>query len=202
MGFVDKEEGKFFTIYQGKCTVRVPEGTPNAISRVNKMGKTVYEVFRDSFVGTLTGITTKDGEYGKMWNFSFKDEGETYTLTLPYSNSYAKAFLKMLPNIDLTKKMKVSPSLKEEDGKPKTTLFINQDGVAIKHKYTRENPNGLPEMERITVKGQEVWDDTKQLAFLEEMIKRDIRPKLGAALAVAPAPQVDIDGESTEEIPF
>ncbi len=179
MGLNTKEEGNFITILGGKFSQRVPEGTPGAVTRVNKMGKTVTEKFYDNFTGKLVNIKTQDGEYGKSWIFSFKDREDIYNLQLSYSNSFATAFLKMLPNIDLTKEMKISPSTKiGEDGKNKSSLFVNQDGVSLKHAYTKDAPNGMPDMEQVTVKGQQVWDDTKRLAFLYTMVATVIIPKL------------------------
>lgn len=178
MGFENREGGKFFTILGGKFSERVQAGTPGAVERINKVGKTVHELFHDSFTGKLVNIRTSDGEYGKQWLFDFKDGAEIRTLQLSYSNSYAMNILKMLPNVDLTKEMKVQPSQKMEDGKAKSSLFISQDGVTLKHAYTKDNPNGLPPMEQITIKGQLVWDDTKRLEFLEGMVNRDILPKL------------------------
>lgn len=180
MGLNTRQEGNFITILGGKFCIRVAEGSDGAVTRVNKMGKTVHEKFYDNFTGRLIGIKTQDGEYGKSWIFSFKDKEDVYHLQLSYSNSFATAFLKMLPNVDLAKEMKVSPSVKEVDGKNKSSLFINQDGVAIKHAYTRETPNGMPDMEQVTVKGQLVWDDTKRIAFLYEMVAKNIIPELEA----------------------
>ncbi len=198
MGFQDRTGGKYFTILQGKFAIRVQEGTPGAVARVNKVQKTVYEIFHDSFTAKLINIRTRDGEYGKSWEFDFKDGSEVYTLQLSYSNSYATNILKMLPNIDLTKEMKLQPSQKIEDGKTKSSLFISQDGKTLKHAYTKENPNGLPPMEQVTVKGQPVWDDSKRLVFLEEMVNRDILPKLPKE---APAPAVS-DAEKTADEVF
>jgi len=178
MGLEQKSEGKFITILQGKFCQRVEEGTLGAIARVNKLGKTVFEKYYDSFTGKLVSIKVQDGAYGKTWNFGFKDKEEVYTLQLSYSNSFATQFLKMLPNIDLTKEMKLSPSVKEVDGKNRSSLFVNQDGVALKHAYTRENPNGMPDMEQVTVKGELVWDDTKRIDFLYNMVLTTIIPKL------------------------
>lgn len=179
MGLDNREGGKFITILNGKFCQRVADNTEGAIARVNKLGKTVYEKFYDSFTAKLVGIRTQDGgAYGKNWLFDFQDQKDVYHLQLSYSNSFATAFLKMLPNIDLTKEMKLSPSVKEVDGKNKSSLFVNQDNVAIKHAFTKDKPNGLPQMEQVQVKGQLVWDDTKRLAFLEEMVKTQILPKL------------------------
>lgn len=178
MGLENREGGNYITILGGKLCQRVPEGTEGAITRVNKVGKTVHERFYDSFTGKLINISVKDGDYGKSWNFVFRDKEDDYTLQLSYSNSFATAFLKMLPNIDLTKEMKVTPVVKEVDGKDRSSLFVNQDGQTVKHAYTKENPNGMPDMEQVEVKGQKVWDDSKRIAFLYEMVQRDILPKL------------------------
>jgi len=210
MGLEQRLDGKYITIYSGKFCQRVPEGTEGAITRVNKIGNTVHEKFYDSFTGKLESIKTRDGEYGKTWNFGFRDREDLYTLQLSYSNSFSTAFLKILPNIDLTQEMKVSPLVKEVDGKKRSSLFVNQNGVALKHAYTRDIPNGMPEMEQITVKGDLVWDDTKRMVFLQDMVDTRIIPKLeemkstavaeaGIAPATEPAPADDIN---PDEIPF
>lgn len=178
MPLENREGGNFITILNGKFCQRVPEGTEGAVARVNKLSKTVYEKFYDSFTAKLINIKTQDGAYGKNWLFVFKDSADVYNLQLSYSNSFATAFLKMLPNIDVTKEMKLSPSIKEVDGKNKSSLFVNQDGQTIKHAYTRENPKDMPDLEEILVKGQKMWDDTKRIAFLHAMVERDILPKL------------------------
>ena len=179
MGLQQRDEGNYITILGGKFCQRVKEGTPDALTRVNKLGKTVHEKFYTSFTGHLIDIQVRDGSYGKSWNFSFKDKEDIYILQLSYSNSFSTAFLKMLPNVDLSKEMKVSPSVKEVDGKNKSSLFINQDGEAIKHAYTMADPKGMPDMEQLTIKGEKVWDDTKRIAFLYDMVQKDIIPKLG-----------------------
>lgn len=178
MGLQNRQSGNYITILGGKFCQRVQEDTEGAIKRVNKIGNTVYEKFYESFTGKLIDIKVQDGTYGKTWNFVFKDTKDPYTLQLSYSNSFSTAFLKMLPNIDLTKEMVLSPSVKEVDGKNRSSLFVNQDGKAIKHAYTRETPNGMPDMEQIVIKGAKVWDDTKRLAFLQDMVDTQILPKL------------------------
>lgn len=190
MGLEQREEGNYITILGGRFCQRVQEGTEGAETRVNKLGKTVHEKFYDSFTGKLIDIKVKDGNYGKTWNFSFKDKEEVYILQLSYSNSFATAFLKMLPNIDLSKEMKVTPSVKEVDGKNRSSLFVNQDGVAVKHAYTMAEPNGMPDMEQVEVKGEKIWDDTKRIAFLHNMVVKDILPKLGVSSTRS---QVDVD---------
>lgn len=203
MGLEIRTGGNYITILQGKFCQRVPEGTEGAIKRINKLGNTVYEKFYDSFTGKLTSIKIQDGTYGKTWNFTFRDKGEPYTLQLSYSNSFATAFLKMLPNIDLNEEMRVSPSVKEIDGKTRSSLFVNQGKKTIKHAYTRENPNGMPDMEQIVVNGAKVWDDTKRLEFLEKMVNEKIIPNLNQEIDIADTLEDDMDyseDNNTEEI--
>lgn len=190
MAFEDRTGGKYFNIYKGKFAIRTSADDPKGIARVNKNEKTVHEIYHDSFVGKLLAIRTKTSEaYGRSWEFDFKDGQEVYTLQLPYSNGYATTFLKILPNIDLSQEMKLQPDMKIVDGKTRSSLFISQNGTTLKHAYTKDVPNGLPNMVQVMVKGQPVWDDTDRLAFLEEMVNRDILPKLPIASAVAPASQ-------------
>lgn len=210
MALENREAGNYITILGGRFCQRVPEGTPGAEQRTNKLGKVVFEKFYTSFTGRLLDIKTQDGTYGKSWVFDFIDEGEVYHLQLSYSNSFATQFLKILPHIDLSKPMKVSPSVKEVDGKSKSSLFVNQDGIALKHAFTRENPNGLPDMEEVVVKGQKTWDDTKRLEFLYNMVQTKILPKLyetGVQGAVEDALKDPLDTlvdemKNSEEEPF
>jgi len=203
MGLEQREGGNFISILGGKFCQRVPQGTEGAVERVNKLGKVVHERYYDSFTGKLVNIKTQDTPYGKQWVFDFKDKEEVYHLQLSYSNSFAANILKILPNADLTKEMKVSPQTKEIDGKQRSSLFINQGGVALKHAYTKENPNGMPQWEQLMVKGVQVWDNTKELEFLEAMVKRDILPKLeGNTAEVKADAEFDALGaEATAENP-
>ncbi len=210
MGLETRQGGNFITILGGKLCQRVPEGTEGSIERTNKIGNVVHEKFYDNFTGKLKGIEVREGTYGKTWNLMFQDKKEVYTLQLSYSNSFATAFLKMLPNIDLNKEMKLSPSTKEVDGKNKSSLFINQDGKALKHAYTRENPNGMPDMEQLTIKGVLVWDDTKRLVFLQEMVDTKILPELNrikqaegnAEMLGGTVEEPPVKKEEAENIPF
>lgn len=179
-GLENITRGNYISILQGKFAQRVPEGTEGAITRVNKTGRTVHEKFYDRFTGVLTDIRVKDSDaYGKTWEFVFDADGTEYIIQMPYSGSFSAQFLKMLPNIDISKKMTLTPVTEIEDGKTKSSLFVNQDGNPVKHAFTRANPNGMPEMKKIMVKGQEVWDDSDILIFLTNMVNETILPKLG-----------------------
>jgi len=185
MGLQNYEGGNWITIFEGKFTQKAKEGAEGASSRVNKNDKTVWEKSYDSFTAKLVGIKTMDGAYGKSWVFDFQDAEEIYHLRLSYSSGYAQAFLKMLPNIDVKKEMRLQPQMTIVDGKPKTALFVNQDSKPIKHAFTKENPNGLPPWEQVTVNGVKVWDSSVQLEFLYNIAMTAIVPNLDAPTVVA-----------------
>lgn len=179
MGLGNREGGKYITILGGRFAIKAKEGEPGVEMRTNKIGNVVWEKFYDHFTAKLVNIRIRESaQYGKNWEFDFRDGGDVYTLQLSYSNSFATNLLKVLPNVNLEEEMKLQPVQKTEDGKTKSSLFVSQNGVTLKHAYTMDNPNGLPPMEKVMVKGQEVWDDSKRLLFLQAMVERDILPQL------------------------
>jgi hypothetical protein len=190
----------YLSIGDGKITKRVKQPTDISQSRTLKNGNVIHEEIYDGVSGIITDIKTHDHpSFGRFWNVSIQDGEEKYILQMNYSGGYASAFLKTLPNVDLTKRVRFSPSMKIEGDKKKVTLFLNQDGKALKHFYTKENPNGLPQMVQIKVKGKLQWDDSDLMSFLERMVVNDIFPKLSKTATPEPA----MAGEETEdEMPF
>ena len=149
---------------------------------MNKMGKIVHEEFMDGLSGRITEIKTKDHpDYGKFWLITLTDGDWSGVVQIKYSSGYASAFLKMLPNVDLSKDVTIVPKMTIDGDKKKASLFIMQDGTPLKHFYTKDNPNGLPQMKKIKVKGKETWDDTEMMEFLEKMVFTEVVPKLNGA---------------------
>ena len=124
------------------------------------------------------------------------NDGDKAILQMPFSSGTASSFIKALPNVDLSKDVKLSPKMEEKDGKKKTTLFVNQGGKAAKWFWTKDNPGDLPQMKKIKIKGKESWDDSDQLEYFENYIKEEILPKINAS--EAPVSSVNED----EDAPF
>jgi hypothetical protein len=175
----------FYSISNGKIVRQFQNKTADSVERVNKNGKTVHEEFYDYLDGVIANIETKENEYGKFWYVTLDDAGVNQVLQFNYSSGYANGFLKALPNVDLSQKVKLIPSSKKEGDKTKTTLFINQHGNAIKWAYTKESPNGIPELKQIKRKGKTEWDDSEIMEFLEKMVNTEILPKLKSFKEVA-----------------
>lgn len=197
----------YLNVADGKIVRRFQNATKDSKERVlakgPNAGKVVHEEHYSFVEGLITDIQTKDSEYGKSWLVTIQDGEEKYILQMDYSGGYSSAFLKALPNVDLSKKVKLSPKMTVEGDKKKTTMFVNQGGTAAKHFYTKDEPNGLPAMKKIKVKGKEQWDDSDMMAFFEAMVKNEILPQLNASKYDAVAEAVTEDEEDhLKDLPF
>lgn len=211
MGLETNNRAIYLSIGEGKITRRVNEPTGKSKQRTTKEGRVVNEEIYDAISGHLIDIkVTTHEKYGKFWAIYLKDGEDVFCLQTNYSGSYASAFLKALPNADLTERVKLIPYMKIVDGKEKPTLFISQGGHALKHFYTKEEPKGLPQMVQRKVKGQMVWDDTDMLEFLEKMVMTEIVPKLPKSGTAQPANSkdsiegIEVEAEeiNTNDLPF
>jgi len=173
-----QSKGVFLSISNGKLVQQVKEKTDKTITRTNKMGREVHELFYDTLSGHLVDVKTKESEYGKFWVFVFKDGDTYYNVETNYSSGYAVSFLKALPNADLTNVITIAPKLIIDGDKKNSVLFINQDGKGLKHFWTKDNPGELPQLKKIKVKGKDTWDDSDRLAYLEEYVKNNILAKI------------------------
>lgn len=188
MGAIKQTSAIYLTIADGKICRRLQTKTPDAIERVTKEGKLVYEEFYKGWKGKITNIKTRENDYGKSWMIELTDEFGVYFLQMPYSSGYSASFLKALPNVDLTKDVTLTPKLTIEGEKKRSTMFISQDGTGIKWAYTKDNPNGIPELKQIKVKGKTTWDDSDIMEFLENMVNTEILPKLNGEVAEEESP--------------
>jgi hypothetical protein len=183
----------FLQISNGKIVRQVKSAVEGSVSRVNKLGREVHELFYDSITGVITDVETRESEYGKSWVVSIKSEGKLYKLEFNYSSGYATTFLKALPNVSFGNNVTLSPKLIIDGDKKKSVLFISQDNKGLKHFFTKDNPNGLPDLKKIKIKGKDSWDDSDRMEFLEQYVKDNILPMMKSDL------QDSIEGE---EVPF
>lgn len=195
----------YLTISNGQICKKVSKPTSISKERVNKNGVTVNEEYYKGWRGLITAIEVREHkDFGKFWNITLTDDQGDAILQMNYSSGYSAAFLKTLPNIDLKSDVIISPSLKIEGDKKKTSIFVTQHGVPLKWYYTKDNMNGLPELKKIRVKGKDQWDDSDIMEFLEKMVNTEIIPKL-PKLGSKAAAIIDEDiepEENMEDAPF
>jgi len=191
----------YLSVADGNLVRSFREATSESTQRVTKTGKLVHEEKYKDLTGLLVGAETKENDFGKQWCLKFKDGEDNYIVNMPYSSRYSASFLKALPNIDLTKNIKFMPwsMIDKNDATKKVTgiTCYQNDGngmVKVQPAFTKDAPNGLPEMKQIKVKGKVTWDDSDMTEFLENVAK-----KCFAKIAVAPTNDEGFEGE---EAPF
>ena len=187
----------YLSVADGYLVRSFKEANANTTERVTKTGKLVHEERFKDLTALLVGGETKENDYGKQWAFKFTDDGITYIVNVSYSSRYASSFLKALPNIDLSIPVKFMPwSMvdKNDPLKKVTGITCYQSGNKIAPAFTKDNPNGLPEMKQIKVKGKITWDDSDMTEFLEAVAVKHF--------AAINASVQTVTEEEIEETPF
>lgn len=181
----------FLSVVGGKISQKVKPETPNAVKRVNKMGNDIYELQFTKLSGILNDVKLKeDDTYGNQYELYLQDADENYVLQVPQSGRLASSFLSRLPNIDRTSYIEINTWASEEDGKTKQFLTVRQNNKVVQPYFSKDNPNGLPALEQKKVKGQLVWDDSEQIEFYKELVKKTFTGK--------PAPKPEIESDLDE----
>lgn len=221
-GAQNAEQGRriYYNVSGGKFIRRVSEPTdtskPRILEKGENAGKEVHEEHFDEIAGRLISVKVETNDWGKRWAFEIDTEedgnGEVSIIQTPYSSGYASAILSRIPNLDLKKdvlfrgyKFRDKTANKERQG---VTLYQNTSAPAgkIAPYYTKENPNGCPDMVKITVNGSEQWDSTERMKFFESMVEGlGFEPAPAAAPATAPAAPdtvAEFEDEATDEPPF
>jgi hypothetical protein len=207
MGAVLDNNVIYLSITDGKISRRVKEQTEGSVQRTTKEGKIVHELLYKGWKGRITNISTKDHPtYGRSWLITLSDDDGDAVLQMNYSSGYSSAFLKTLPNIDFSKDVTLIPSIKMEGDKKKTSLFVMQDGSALKHFWNKDNPGECPSLEKTKVKKNgkvtEEWNDYEMMIFLERYVTEKVLPKLKNAKAVTSAPVTAGEDEESDDLPF
>lgn len=140
----------------------------------------------DELEGIITDIKYKKEEYNgteseKLY-VSIESDGTTYIVGMHSDSSYARSLLSFLGNADLTRRLNIKPDLRTEvkDNKEyqKYTMFVNQDGKYLKSYFTKEHPNGMPTLKKVTLNGKTAWDKTDVMEFLKNFVNTKLLPKI------------------------
>lgn len=179
MGLNSSTKGNrtFISIVNGKFAQRVEKSTPNSVHRVieNKKDgskKDVWELIYDTVDGVITSIEVDEsGSFGDQLKINMSDGGNHFTVTLSMSGREAKNFLCLLKNVDLKKPVILSPYNFESKTDDRQVIGMNtyQGGIGkefkVKPHFSKETPNGLPQVPenadkdefKITMKQQEIY---------------------------------------------
>jgi len=161
----------FLSVADGNLVRSFKDANENTQQRVTKTGKTVHEQKFKDLTGMITGIETKENDYGKQYVITFLDGEMTYKVNLPYSSRYSSSFIKALPGVKKDEPVRFMPwsMTDKKDATKKVTGITMYQPDKIAPAFTKETPNGLPQMVKIKVKGKETWDDSAMSEFLEKV---------------------------------
>ena len=184
MGLTNSEasNSKIVTIVKGKFTIRLMDDTdhPNAVEREITMGgnagKIVKELQCTGIEGTIERCYVDESDYGaNLITELIDDEGARFKLQIALDSQFFGQYAKRMPNIDTAKPLFLGLGYDRERGR--NFLYARQGEDKVSMAYTKDNPNGLPEPTKKTVKGKEVWDWEEQENFLYE-VAMDFSSKL------------------------
>lgn len=219
MGFIQSpalQGATYFTISDGKCRIRLKEATEGCITRVTKDGNTVHEFVHDQFVGKLQSASVVDTDFGKQWKLVFADASSNYVLSLKYTSGYAKTLVMALCNSKFDPRMPITIkpySFAPKDNPNKTIIgcTVSQFDQKLERPYCSPRdpePAGrqlLPDLEVMQVRGETIYDDTKQLEF----IRSEFEAKVIARLTSTPTPIQSpvatveaVEGDDDGALPF
>lgn len=169
---LNKSEGLsivYLNVADGRLVRQYKEKNDKTIERVTTTGKTVYEEYFKDLTGYITSITTRDTDFGKQLQVVIKDGEENYIISMKFGSRNASSFLKALPNVDKDEEVRVMPWIMKDRldiTKKITGITIYQNNIKVPPAFTKDNPNGLPQMKQFKVKGKIQWDDTEMMDFL------------------------------------
>lgn len=191
-------KGRYYSIIQGSFRTQVPKDHPDAVEReweaTDGTKGTKWEREVKAVIGFIKDIQIVDTEFGTQVKVFFDedDEGDQKIVALNAKSREGEDFLKKLPNIDLSKEVRLRPFKFEGDrGDDVRGMEVVQqdDEGSFKRKITnffydpetKENLNGFPKPEGDT--DMFTKDDWK-IYFLQankwlvNYIQKNILPKL------------------------
>lgn len=191
---------------KGMFVRRMDKPNKDTIERVlekgPKKGEIVYEYHFNWFEGQLLSIRRQAHEqYGISYEFEFDvspnpEEKKIFVLKLNHDSGYAKNILMKLPNCDLKEDLcltsyKFTPT---GQSKPRMGISVSQNDNKVPAAFTKDEPNGMPQIKQVVINGKSVWDSTEQMEFFEKMLEDNIRPLLAKNVKeVVMTPQEHMD---------
>lgn len=104
------------------------------------------------------------------------DKNDRYCLQMRSDSGYFRAFCNSLKTGDIKKPITITPNFQNKNDKPVTTIFIKQDGIALKHAYTLKNMGDLPALKKTEFKDEILYDSTDQIDFWKKWLTESLQP--------------------------
>jgi hypothetical protein len=188
----------YFFLYNGEIrrTLKAEEITEELqndpevkiMKRTNKMGREVTEQVYDMLNGKITFIGIEDKivsgvDYKELQIKIEHPEDGIGFLQMRLDSRFASEFLRKAVRLDLSKEVLMYPTQIKEGEQVKQFFTVKQanengEDVAVPLFFTKDYPNGMPEIEVTTRKnGKKDYDDTDRVEFFEKMVAGYFHPK-------------------------
>lgn len=204
MGLNEGTNKTFIRISDGQIALSVNSDFPGATKVVNSdTGKVTWVKYYRSIDGYLTKLENKQNHFDKKsynWVLTIEDEDKTYELSIKERSGYGRSLMNSLPNVDFTKRITFSPYLKVDGSNKKATLYLSQDNKNVEWFFTRENPNGLPELVAHTdARGNTTYDDSAIKDFYLKYVQDVIVPRIEKAAVSSDLAAIEHASEQISE---
>ena len=203
-----ESNGSWYHIFKGRIARTVDKPTEFSETRENQNGKQVHEEFFASLTGRITEIRIDPSDkYDDQIVIKLDDGKEVCNLRVSLGSGYAKAFMKIIPNVDLEKEVELITVMEVDGERKKTAILIKQpegkdvtDKGWVRQYFTREHPNGMPDATK-NARGE--WDFVEQDVFLEKYFINNIAQQVKALNDGSMLPPSDIiEPEKEKEKPL
>jgi len=164
----------------------------------------------DSLQGVVTDIGIKLDEYQgqkiKKLYLTLRDGDDSYVLSVGFASSWASSIISFLKSADLKQPLTLIPSYKKEKDKEDRKVFVSQNDSYLKSFYTKDKPNGLPAFKQVRLNGEDKYDKTDYLEFLENVVVNELRPQTkGTVVAEKPKVKAEtpvMSDDTSDDLPF
>lgn len=206
----------YYQVVDGSFRTKVDQGHPDAVSRVNKNNKLIYERVVSALRGRIQRVSLRDSDFGKqvVLEFDSKEDGTCPILSFSVEGKNGRDILRKLPAVDFSQEVLIFPyryipdgqsdevsgiSIKQKDKIGEFTVKIsNHFFDADEKKYLHGFPETL-NWETASEEDKKIFK-IKRDAFLVSYLKENILPRF----AEKNETPLDYPTESfsPEEIPF
>ena len=177
---------------EGSFVKKVPEGTEGSRVRTylnpkTETEETVSEDVIKAFTGYIRDISLEEKDWGEVLMITLVDSEGEVLISLNADSNFGTDFMKKIPNVDLTKEVRLAPYSFEDGDKKVRGITVEQEGEKIYSFFSAKDGdkvtsiNGFPEPEGDTSKyTKKKWRDyfgVDVYNFLRDYTVDNIVPK-------------------------
>jgi len=178
MGLGNNSSAIYVDLRNGKVMRYSKTNEPGTMPVVSTKGDTRYYYIYDFIEGHVTNFSTREEEIAGKTRLKFQihmdDKGESYLVKMDVDSSYFRMFCSVLPNINWSYPVRLIPRMKEENQVKKSSMIVVNNGNPVKFAFTKDNPNGKPEVTFTKNKKGEIVDIDREeeLKFFFDLIAK------------------------------